>query len=61
MSQLTEAEILGALADYRKHVLEHNKKVFTQLVHEAETAEIPKDLDDDEETIAKMRREFMYH
>lgn len=61
MSQPTEAEILGALADYRKHVLEHNKKVFMQLVHEAETAEIPEDLDDDEETVAEMRREFMYH
>lgn len=59
MNQPTESEILAALADYRKHILEHNKKVFTQLVREAETAEAPADFQNEE--IAETRREFMYN
>ena len=59
MSQPTKSEILDALADYRKHILEHNRRVFAQLVLEAETAEAPADFDN--ETIAEARREFMYN
>lgn len=59
MSQPTESEVLDALADYQKHILEHNKKVFAQLVHEAETAEAPAHFTS--ETIAEIRREFMYN
>lgn len=59
MSHPTQSEILAALADYRKHILEHNKKVFTQLVREAEMAEAPADFQNEE--IAETRREFMYN
>lgn len=57
MSQPIEGEITAALASYRQHIVEHNKAIFTQLVHNAETATPPADYSDAD--AADARREFM--
>lgn len=57
MSQPTEPEIVAAIAAYRQHIVKHNRQVFIQLVHEAETAEAPADWS--EEETADSRRDFI--
>lgn len=57
MSQPTQSKIVAAIAAYRQHIVEHNRQIFSELVHAAETAEAPADWS--EEETANAQPEFI--